>query len=104
MTGALRYMLVVAGAVVSILLFLLASASDNATLFDEYYSWILGVNVVVAVALLLLVCVLLGRLYSRYRKGRFGSRLMSKLVLLFAVIGILPGSVIYLVSVQFVSR
>lgn len=104
MTRALRYLLVVAAGVVSILLFLLASASDNANLFDEYYSWILGVNVVVAAALLILVCVLLARLYSRYRKGRFGSRLMSKLVLLFAVIGILPGSVIYLVSVQFVSR
>jgi nitrogen fixation/metabolism regulation signal transduction histidine kinase len=103
-TRALRYLLVVAAAVVCILLFLLASASDNATLFDEYYSWILGANVTIAGALLVLVCVLLGRLYSRYRSGRFGSRLMTKLVLLFAVIGILPGSVIYLVSVQFVSR
>lgn len=104
MTRALRYLLVVVAAVVCILLFLLASASDNATLFDEYYSWILGANVGIAGALLILVCVLLGRLYSRYRRGRFGSRLMTKLVLLFAIIGILPGSVIYMVSVQFVSR
>jgi nitrogen fixation/metabolism regulation signal transduction histidine kinase len=103
-TRALRYLLVVVAAVVCILLFLLASASDNATLFDEYYSWILGANVSIAGALLLLVLVLLARLYSRYRSGRFGSRLMTKLVLLFAIIGILPGSVIYLVSVQFVSR
>ncbi|MDB5756959.1 MAG: hypothetical protein JWM30_248, partial [Burkholderia sp.] len=34
----------------------------------------------------------------------FGSRLMTKLVLLFALIGILPGTLIYVVSVQFVSR
>lgn len=100
----MRYLLVVVAAVVCILLFLLASASDNATLFDEYYSWILGANVGIAGALLILVCVLLGRLYSRYRRGQFGSRLMTKLVLLFAIIGILPGSVIYTVSVQFVSR
>lgn len=104
MTRALRYLLVAAAAVVCILLFLLASASDNARLFDEYYSWILGANVGIAGALLILVCVLLIRLYSRYRRGLFGSRLMTKLVLLFAIIGILPGSVIYLVSVQFVSR
>ena len=104
MTRALRYLLLVASAVVGILLFLLASASENTLLFDEYYSWILGANVAVAGALFVLVCVLLGRLASRYRKGRFGSRLMTKLVLLFALIGILPGSVIYLVSVQFVSR
>ncbi len=104
MTRALRYLLLVAAAVVSILLFLLASASENTWLFDEYYSLIVGANITVAVALFSLVCVLLGRLYNRYRRGLFGSRLMAKLVLIFALIGILPGSVIYLVSVQFVSR
>ncbi len=104
MTRAVRYLLLVAAAVVSILLFLLASASENTLLFDEYYSLILGANITVAVSLFLLVCVLLGRLYKRYRRGLFGSRLMTKLVLVFALIGILPGSVIYLVSVQFVSR
>jgi nitrogen fixation/metabolism regulation signal transduction histidine kinase len=103
-TRALRYLLLVAASVVCILLFLLASASENATLFDEHYSWVLGANVTIAIALFFLVCFLLIRLYLRYRSGRFGSRLMTKLVLLFAVIGILPGSVIYLVSVQFVSR
>ncbi len=104
MTRSLRYLLLVAAAVVGILLFLLASASENARLFDEYYSWILTANVTVGCTLFLLVCALLLRLYSRYRRGLFGSRLMSKLVMLFALIGILPGSVIYLVSVQFVSR
>ena len=104
MTRAVRYLLLVAAAVVSILLFLLASASENTWLFDEYYSLIVGANITVAVALFSLVCVLLGRLYNRFRRGLFGSRLMTKLVLVFALIGILPGSVIYLVSVQFVSR
>ena len=104
MTRVLRYVLVVGGAVVSILLFLLASASENSTAFDRHYPWLLGLNALVAVALLGLVLLLLGRLYKRYKRGKFGSKLMARLVLLFAVIGILPGTVIYLVSVQFVSR
>ena len=104
MTRTVRYLILVAAAVISILLFLLASASENTWLFDEYYPWIVGANISVALTLFSLVCFLLWRLYGRYRRGLFGSRLMSKLVLVFTLIGILPGSVIYLVSVQFVSR
>ena len=104
MSTALRYFFVVGGAVVSILLFLLASASDNSGFFDRYYAWLLGLNAAVAVALLMLVAVSLFRLYSRYKSGKFGSKLMTRLVLLFAAIGVLPGLVIFLVSVQFVSH
>jgi nitrogen fixation/metabolism regulation signal transduction histidine kinase len=103
-TRMLRYFAVIGGAFVSILLFLLASASDNSGFFDRYYAWLLGLNAAVAVALLLLVAVSLFRLYARYKDGKFGSRLMARLVLLFAAIGVLPGLVIFLVSVQFVSH
>jgi len=103
-TRILRYLLVVGGAVVSILLFLLASASENSAFFDQHYPWLLGLNALIAVALLGLVALLLTRLYKRYKRGKFGSKLMARLVLLFAVVGILPGTVIYVVSVQFVSR
>ncbi len=104
MTRTLRYLVAVGGGVVGILLFLLATASDNSGFFDRYYSWLLGLNAAVAVALLALVGVSLTRLYVRYKRGKFGSRLMARLVLMFAVIGILPGLVIFLVSVQFVSH
>ncbi|HYD95121.1 MAG TPA: ATP-binding protein [Noviherbaspirillum sp.] len=100
----LRYFLVVGGAVVSILLFLLASASENSAFFDRHYPELLVLNALIAVALLALVALLLTRLYRGYKRREFGSRLMTRLVLLFALIGILPGAVIYTVSVQFVSR
>jgi nitrogen fixation/metabolism regulation signal transduction histidine kinase len=100
----MRYALVVGGAVVSILLFLLASASDNSGFFGRYYTGLLGLNATVAFLLLILVLVALGRLYARYKAKRFGSRLMARLVLLFAGIGILPGLVIFMVSVQFASH
>ena len=104
MPGFLRYLLVAGSAVAGILLFLLASASENSAAFDQHYPWLLGLNVGVAVALLVLVIWLLVRLYQRHKQNRFGSRLMTRLVLLFAVTGVLPGTVIYMVSVQFVSR
>jgi len=103
-TRALRYLLIAAALTVSMLLFLLATFSDNTRLFDSYYSWIVGANVLVGTALFVLVLFLLARLISRYRRKRFGSRLMTRLVLMFTLIGVLPGLVIYLVSVQFVSR
>ena len=104
MKRLLRYLLFAAAATVGVLLFLLAAASENAQLFEDYYAWIFGANLAVGSALFVLVCFLLARLYSRYRRGRFGSKLMTRLVLLFTVMGIVPGIIIYMVSVQFVSR
>ncbi len=104
MTKFLRYALAVGGALMSILLFFLTTASENSARFDQFYSWLLVANSVVAVALLGLVITLLWRLFSRYRTREFGSRLMTRLVMLFALVGILPGAVIYVVSVQFVTR
>jgi nitrogen fixation/metabolism regulation signal transduction histidine kinase len=104
MTRKLRYLMVIGFSVFAILLFLLASASENTAFFDQHYPWLLGLNALVAVMLLSVVFLLLTRLVKRYRGGKFGSRLMARLVLLFAIIGILPGLLIYFVSVQFVSR
>ncbi len=104
MRRALRNLMLGSTGTVVLLLFALAAASGNTRLFDEYYSWILGINITVGIGLFALVCLLLARLYSRYRRGRFGSRLMARLVLMFTLMGILPGFVIYTVSVQFMSR
>ena len=104
MKRALRYLLFAAALTVGVLLFLLAASSENAQLFEDYYSWIFRANLAVGMALFVLVSFLLARLYSRYRRGRFGSKLMTRLVLLFTVMGIVPGIIIYMVSVQFVSR
>lgn len=104
MSRTLRYLLVVGGGVISVLLFLLASASENSALFEQHYPWLLFLNGLAAISLLGLVLLLLGRLYKRYRRGKFGSKLLARLVLMFALVGIVPGAVIYLMSVQFVSR
>ncbi len=104
MTRILRYLLIVGCAIGGILLFLLTSASENTEFFDKNYHWLFGLNAIVAALLLSLVILMLVRLYSRYKRGEFGSKLLARWVLLFAVVGIWPGVLIYVESVQFVSR
>lgn len=104
MTRTFRYILIIGGAIMGILLFLLASAAENTSFFEQHYAWLLGLNILVGVALLVLIALMLIRLFRRYRRGRFGSRLMMRLMVFFSLMGIIPGTIIYAVSVQFVSR
>ena len=56
-------------------------------------------------SVLVLVIVVTGiRLLVRVSRGRFGSRLLLKLAAIFALVGVVPGLIIYTVSYQFVSR
>ena len=87
-----------------VLMFLLTQATNNRALYERNYAWLFGVNVLVAV-LLLAVLVWVGvRLSMRLRRGRFGSRLLVKLAAIFALVGLMPGLLIYVVSYQFVTR
>lgn len=98
----MKILVIVAAAVAAILLFLLASASANTALFARDYPLLLGLNAVVAVALLALVIVQLFALWREYRQGVFGSRLKSRLLLMLALMAVLPGALVYAVSMQFV--
>ncbi len=86
------------------LLLLLTVASSNTNFFDHYYSLLYKVNLAVGALLIIIVSSLAIVLLVRLRRGRFGTRLMTKLGLFFAIVGLLPGVLIYLVSLQFVSR
>jgi len=99
-----RALLVVVAALAGISLFLLTSASANTTLFATRYPYLLALNGTMAVVLAALVGMQLRRLWREYRAGQFGSRLKLRLVLMFALMGVVPGVVIYGVSLQFVVR
>lgn len=87
-----------------LLLVLLAAASANTEFFDRYYSWLYAANIAVALVFLLIVVALVTMILGRLRKGKFGTRLLAKLAVFFALVGVLPGGLIYVVSYQFVSR
>jgi nitrogen fixation/metabolism regulation signal transduction histidine kinase len=87
-----------------LLLVLLALASANTEFFDRYYSWLYAANVAVALVFMLVVGALVALIVIRLKQGRFGTRLLAKIAIFFALVGVLPGGIIYLVSLQFVSR
>lgn len=87
-----------------LLLFLLAQATQDWQAYERYYNLLLGVNLATVVTLLTLVGWMVWRLGHRLRQGKFGTRLLIKLAAIFALVGVMPGIVIYTVSYQFVTR
>ncbi|MDH4481034.1 MAG: ATP-binding protein [Rhodoferax sp.] len=87
-----------------VLLYLLTQATNNREMYEENYARLFTLNVVVAGSLLLAIVWVGVRLYQRVRQGRFGSRLLVKIATIFALVGVAPGLLIYVVSYQFVSR
>jgi nitrogen fixation/metabolism regulation signal transduction histidine kinase len=87
-----------------VLLFLLTQATDNSELYERYYSTLVALNFAVAALLGGIVVWLLVKLWWRWRQGKFGSQLLVKLVAIFALVGLVPGALIYVVSYQFVTR
>jgi nitrogen fixation/metabolism regulation signal transduction histidine kinase len=87
-----------------VLAFLLSITTNNPLLYERHYSWLFWVNVTVAGLLILVIGIAAIRLFLRVRRGKFGSRLLLKLAAIFALVGVVPGVLIYTVSYQFVSR
>ncbi len=89
------------GLVVAFVLFLLAQGPSR---YEAHIGWLFWANVAVAALLVAVVGTAAMRLVLRFRSGKFGSRLLLKLAGIFALVGVLPGALIYTVSYQFVSR
>lgn len=87
-----------------ILLFLLTQATQRWDVYEQNYNLLFDLNTVLAVFLFMVISWIGWRLLQRLRQGKFGSRLLVKLAAIFALVGILPGVLIYAVSFQFVSR
>ncbi len=83
---------------------MLALATNNRAAYEQHYVWLFWVNVVVASLLVLVIGIATVRLLVRVWRGKFGSRLLLKLAAIFALVGVVPGVLIYTVSYQFVSR
>jgi len=100
----IRWLLLVFACLAAIALFLLATASANTEFFARGYNLLLVLNFALVVLLMLLVGVQLWRLSRNLKAGIFGSRLAARLVLLFALVAVLPGALVYAVSVQFLGK
>ncbi|GAA5236813.1 HAMP domain-containing protein [Verticiella sediminum] len=100
----MRLLLVCAAISALALLGLLAWSTNNASRLEQYYPLLLTLNTVVAVGLGAWVLTLAARLIRQLRRHQFGARLTARLALAFALVGVVPGVIIYTLSVEFLSR
>ena len=100
----LRWLLLAAASLSAIALFLLATATANTSLFAQGYDQLVILNGALIVLLMLVVGWQLWQLRRNLKAGVFGSRLAVRLVLLFALVAVLPGALVYAVSVQSIGR
>jgi nitrogen fixation/metabolism regulation signal transduction histidine kinase len=97
-------LLIIGGAVAAVGLFLLATASGDTTFFAEQYPLLIALNAALAAILAGLVSYQMLAMARRYRARVFGTRLTLRLFLRFAALALLPGLIVYAVSVQFLTR
>ena len=88
----------------AVMLYLLSGASANTPWFSSDLPLLLALGVGVVLILMLVVGYQLLLLRRRLNARVFGSKLTLRLVLLFALVAVLPGALVYAVSVQFLSR
>jgi nitrogen fixation/metabolism regulation signal transduction histidine kinase len=101
----MRILLIVGAALAGVLLFLLATASAaDSALLARHYPLLLGLNAALAGALAAMVSYQIAAIVRRHRARVFGSRLTLRFLLLFALMALVPGALVYTVSVQFLTK
>ncbi|MBP6354254.1 MAG: HAMP domain-containing protein [Nitrosomonas sp.] len=100
----MKYVLIIGAGLGAVMLFLLATAGANTDFFERKYRLLLGINIAFVLFLMVIVGFLLWRFRRRLKSGVFGSRLALRLMLIFSLMAILPGALVYAVSVQFLEK
>src|SRR5258708_30017198 len=101
---SMKLLPIIGAAVATVGLFLLATASGAAAFFAQQCPLLLGLNAALATLLAGLVSYQLLLMARSYRARVFGTRLTLRLFLRFAALALLPGLIVYAVSVQFITR
>ncbi|MFA6902390.1 MAG: ATP-binding protein [Gallionellaceae bacterium] len=100
----MKYLILISGIIGAVLLYLLSSASANTDLFTRNYYTLLALAGLLAFCLSALVGYQLWQLREKIRAQIFGAKLTLRLALFFSLIAILPGLLVYAVSVQFLGK
>ncbi len=97
----LIFLCVVTGAA---LVYLMSEASSNTALFAQNYPLLLGLGGGLALGLMALIVYQLLVLRRKLRERVFGSKLTLRLVVVFALMALIPGGLVYAISFQFLQR
>ena len=100
----MKYIVYISALLGAVLLYLLSNASANTAASGEYYTLLVALNIALAVLLLVLIGYQLFSLYRNIRQHVMGSRFTLRLLGSFALMAIIPGLIVYIVSVNFLTR
>jgi nitrogen fixation/metabolism regulation signal transduction histidine kinase len=100
----MKYIVFTSALLGGLLLYLLSNASANTAASGEHYTLLVALNIALAVLLVILIGVQLFSLYRNIRQRVMGSRFTLRLLGSFALMAIIPGLIVYLVSVNFLTR
>ncbi len=100
----MRYLLFFCIGLAAALLYLLSLASANTAISGDYYILLLYVNSALALLMLSVIGYQLRHLYVAAKNKQVGSRLNFRLLISFSLMALIPGLILYLVSVNFLSR
>ncbi len=100
----MKYFIIISGLAGALILYLLSSASANTDLFSHNYYLLLSLAGLLAFCLSALIGYQLWQLRDKIKSRVFGSKLTLRLALFFSLIAILPGLLVYAVSVQFLGK
>ena len=98
----MRYIVLITAILGGGLLYLLSQAGSSVS--GANYTWLLGLNIAFAAALLMIIAFQLSRLFKQIRARVIGSRLTLRLLGAFALMAITPGVIVYAVSVNFLTH
>ena len=100
----MKYLNIISIIVGGLLLYLLSSSSANTEVFSVNYYALLGLTGLLALCLTGLVGYQLVRLRNKLKNKVFGAKLTLRLVVFFTLIAVLPGLLVYVVSVNFLGK
>lgn len=100
----MKYIVFFSAALGAVLLYLLSHASANTAASGTHYTVLLVLNIALAALLIVLIGIQLWRLYKQVRNRVIGSRFTLRLLGAFALMAIIPGLMVYAVSVNFLTR
>lgn len=100
----MKYLIILSGLIGALLLYLLSSASANTDLFLRNYYSLLTLTSLLTGGLTLLVGYQLWQLRRKLQAKVYGAKLTLRLAVFFSLIAVLPGLLVYAVSVQFLDK
>lgn len=100
----MRTPLIIVTVLAVVLLYMLAFSTGNTSALAGYYWWVFALNGLIFLGLSAMVVVQLWRLRQRLKTRVFGAKLTQRLVLMFALMAVVPGVLVFTVSAQFLTR